>query len=131
MSWFNYIGLIIIAVIMIPNVVFAMTNKDGFENKYKNKSVETLEQIGRFACFILMIFNIPYTYFGFWFMTITQYWRCLQRRNFRTCLMEIRRIFTLPRMKSITHWRCSTVSIITTSTIIVPIVTAPLMRIVC
>ena len=67
MSWFNYIGLIIIAVIMIPNVVFAMTNKDGFENKYKNKSVETLEQIGRFACFILMIFNIPYTYFGFWF----------------------------------------------------------------
>ena len=63
MSWFNYIGLIIIAVIMIPNVVFAMTNKDGFENK----SVETLEQIGRFACFILMIFNIPYTYFGFWF----------------------------------------------------------------
>lgn len=44
-----------------------MTNKDGFENKYKNKPVETLEQIGRFACFILMIFNIPYTYFGFWF----------------------------------------------------------------
>ena len=67
MSWFNYIGLIIIAVITIPNVVFAMTNKDGFENKYKNKSVETLEQIGRFACFILMIFNIPYTYFGWWF----------------------------------------------------------------
>ena len=67
MSRFNYIGLIIIAVIMIPNVVFAMTNKDGFENEYKNKSVETLEQIGRFACFILMIFNIPYTYFGFWF----------------------------------------------------------------
>lgn len=67
MSWFNYIGLIIIAIIMIPNVVFAMTNKDGFENEYKNKSVETLEQIGRFACFILMIFNIPYTYFGFWF----------------------------------------------------------------
>lgn len=35
MSWFNYIGLIVIAVITIPNVVFAMTNKDGFENKYK------------------------------------------------------------------------------------------------
>ncbi len=38
---------------MIPNVVFAITNKDGFENEYKNKPVETLEQIGRFACFIL------------------------------------------------------------------------------
>ena len=67
MSWFNYYGLIFIAIIMIPNIIFAIIHRDGFTNKYKNKLVEILEQIGRYACFVLMIFNIPYTYFNFWF----------------------------------------------------------------
>ena len=67
MSWFNYYGLVFIAIIMIPNIIFAIGNKDGFSNKYKNKAVEILEQIGRYACIILMVFNIPYTYFNFWF----------------------------------------------------------------
>ena len=67
MGWFNYYGLAIIAIIMIPNIIFAVLHKDGFENKYKNKVVEVSEQIGRYACFALMIFNIPYTYFNFWF----------------------------------------------------------------
>lgn len=67
MSWFNYIGLTIIAIIMIPNIIFAIKCKDKFQNIYKNKVVEVLEQIGRFGCFCLMIFNIPYTYLNFWF----------------------------------------------------------------
>lgn len=67
MGWFNYYGLIFIAIIMIPNIVFAIKQKDGFTNKYKNKAVEISEQTGRYACLVLMIFNIPYTYFGFWF----------------------------------------------------------------
>lgn len=67
MGWFNYFGLIFIAIIMIQNIVFAIKCKDGFENKYRNKAVEIMEQIGRYACFVLMIFNIPYTYFNFWF----------------------------------------------------------------
>ena len=67
MSWFNYYGLTIIAIIMIPNIIFAIKHKDGFANAYKNKAVEVMEQIGRYACFVLMIFNIPYTYFDFWF----------------------------------------------------------------
>ena len=67
MNWFNYYGLIFVAVILIPNVIFAIKCKDGFENKWKNKVVETAEQIGRFGSFIFMIFNIPKTYFGFWF----------------------------------------------------------------
>lgn len=41
--------------------------KDGFDNAWKNKCVEVLEQIGRFGCFIFMVFNIPGTWFGFWF----------------------------------------------------------------
>lgn len=65
MKWFNVFGLIVISVIMIPNIVFAIKCKDGFENKYKNKTVEILEQIGRFGCFGFMIINIPGTCFGF------------------------------------------------------------------
>ena len=67
MGWFNYWGLGFVVVIMIPNIVFAIKHKDGFENAYHNKAVEVLEQIGRYFCLALMIFNIPYTYFDFWF----------------------------------------------------------------
>ncbi|MCM1042619.1 MAG: hypothetical protein NC350_00175 [Corallococcus sp.] len=67
MDWFNYIGLAIIVVIMVPNIVYAVKCKEGFSSVYKNKAAEVFEQIGRYGCFVLMIFNIPYTYLGFWF----------------------------------------------------------------
>lgn len=66
MGWFNIFGFIFICIIMIPNVIFAIKCKDGFENKWNNKFVETIEQIGRFCCFGFMIINIPRTYFGWW-----------------------------------------------------------------
>ena len=47
MEWFNVFGLIFIAVIMIPNVVFAIKCKDGFDNKWNNKYVEVTEQVGK------------------------------------------------------------------------------------
>lgn len=52
------------AVIMIPNIIFAIKCKDGFENRWNNKLIETLEQIGRFGCFGFMIVYIPKTWFG-------------------------------------------------------------------
>ena len=64
MEWFNPFGLVFITIIMIPNVVFAIRCKDGFANNYRNKTVELVEQIGRFGCFSFMIFNIPGTWFG-------------------------------------------------------------------
>ena len=66
MEWFNVFGLMFMAVILIPNILFAVKCKDGFENKWKNRTVETVEQIGRFGCFGFMIFNIPGTWFGWW-----------------------------------------------------------------
>lgn len=66
MEWFNIFGFIFICIIMIPNVIFAIKCKDVFENKWNNKFVETIEQIGRFCCFGFMIINIPRTYFGWW-----------------------------------------------------------------
>lgn len=67
MDWFNYYGLIIMAIIMIPNIIFAVKHKNSLANTYRNKAVEIMEQIGRYGCFALMIFNIPYAYFDFWF----------------------------------------------------------------
>lgn len=66
MEWLNVFGLVMVAVIMIPNILFAMKCKDGFVNKWNNKSVETVEQIGRFGCFGFMIINVPGTWFGWW-----------------------------------------------------------------
>ncbi len=65
-EWLNIFGAFFIVVIMIPNIIYAMKCKDDFENKWNNKIVETVEQIGRFGCFGFMIFNIPNTWFGWW-----------------------------------------------------------------
>ncbi|MCM1439237.1 MAG: hypothetical protein NC131_08570 [Roseburia sp.] len=67
MGWFNYYGLAIMAVIMIPNIVYAVKHKGGDAAPFGSRAVVIAEQIGRYACFALMIFNIPYTYFNFWF----------------------------------------------------------------
>lgn len=66
MEWINIFGVIFIAIIMIPNIIYALKIKDGFENKWNNKLIEIVEQIGRFGCFGFMIINIPGTWFGWW-----------------------------------------------------------------
>ena len=77
MSWFNYYGLAIIAVIMVPNIIFAIMRKDKFTNRYHNKAVEVLEQVGRYACLVFMVFNVPYTYFNFWFDNALAVYLCV------------------------------------------------------
>ena len=67
MDWNNIYGVIVIAVFMIPNIIYAIKCKKGFENQWHNKTVEIIEQIGRFGCIVFMVINIPYTCFGFWF----------------------------------------------------------------
>lgn len=66
MDWLNVWGLVFVAVIMIPNIVFAMKCREGFKNRWHNRCVEVLEQVGRFGCIGFMIFNIPGTWFGWW-----------------------------------------------------------------
>ena len=65
MNWINPYGLFFMAVILIPNIVFAVKCPQGFENTWENKTVERLEQIGRFGCFGFMVIHIPGTWFGF------------------------------------------------------------------
>lgn len=66
MEWINIFGAAFIVVIMVPNIIFALKCRDGFENKWNNKGVEIVEQIGRFGCFGFMVINIPGTWFGWW-----------------------------------------------------------------
>ncbi|MDE7329672.1 MAG: hypothetical protein K2N30_01050 [Clostridia bacterium] len=67
MSWFNWYGLIAVVVILIPNIIISIVDKQAFENKFEGKAVIISEQIGRYGCMAFMVFNVPYTYFGFWF----------------------------------------------------------------
>ena len=67
MSWFNYYGLIAVVAILLPNIIVAIVDKGAFKNKYDNKAVLAVEQIGRYCCMAFMVFNIPSTYIGFWF----------------------------------------------------------------
>lgn len=64
---FNLFGLVFVLLLLVPNLVFAFTHKDGFENLYHNKTVELLEQIGRFGCFLLEFLEIPVLCRGFFF----------------------------------------------------------------
>ena len=66
MEWFNVYGLVFMVIIMVPNIVYAIRCKDGFENRWQNRTIEMLEQIGRFGCFGFMVINIPGTWFGWW-----------------------------------------------------------------
>ena len=63
----DYENYVLITYIMIPNIVFAVRCRDGFENKWNNKAVEALEQVGRFGCMAFMIVNIPPLCFGWLF----------------------------------------------------------------
>ena len=65
MEWFNMFGLVFMVFIMVPNIIYAMKCKEGFQNNC-SKAVETVEQIGRYGCFGTMIFNIPGTWLGWW-----------------------------------------------------------------
>lgn len=64
MEWFNLAGLIFV-VLLIPNIIYAATNKGGFADNYHNKLVETGEQIGRFGCFILMFIQPSFVTLGY------------------------------------------------------------------
>lgn len=66
MEWINIFGTAFIVIIMVPNIIYSLKCKEGFENRWNNKVVELIEQIGRFGCFGFMVVNIPGTWFGWW-----------------------------------------------------------------
>ncbi|MBQ7579996.1 MAG: hypothetical protein IJU39_01665 [Clostridia bacterium] len=64
MEWFNVFGLVFTAVILTPNVVFAIKHKGKTGDRQNNRIIEVFEQIGRYGCMLFMVFNVPGTFFG-------------------------------------------------------------------
>lgn len=63
-QWFNAFGIIIVILLLIPNCIYAVKNKNQ-KNQCSNKLINIIEQIGRYGCMILMTFSIGIKEFGF------------------------------------------------------------------
>lgn len=67
MDWIHFRGIGFVALLLLPNLLFAFLRPGGFENRVQNRAVELCEQIGRFGCLILMLVCPPVVCRGFWF----------------------------------------------------------------
>ena len=66
MQTFNYIGLIVVALLLIPNLMYYLKHKE--EVVSKNGIFKTLAIIGISGSLFFMVINIPYTWLQFYFM---------------------------------------------------------------
>ena len=62
---FNYFGIIFIIVLLLPNIYASIFKKELFVNKFDDRLLIKLENIGRYLCMILMVINIQDLYGGF------------------------------------------------------------------
>ena len=63
-GWFSVFHILMIAALLIPNGIYMLQNKQA-KNKCTSRCMNVLEQIGRYGCMFLMIFNIGILEFSF------------------------------------------------------------------
>ena len=63
-GWINVFGAVIVILMLVPNIIYAIRNKDE-KNKCTNRFMNVIEQIGRYACIILMWMPLLVWKFGF------------------------------------------------------------------
>ena len=63
-GWINVFGAAVVALLLIPNIVYALKNR-GEQNRCSNRAMVLLEQIGRYACIVLMWLPLLQWKFGF------------------------------------------------------------------
>ena len=63
-GWINVFGACFVILMLIPNIVYALRNK-GEKNLRLNRFMNAVEQIGRYACIVLMWFPLFVWKFGF------------------------------------------------------------------
>ena len=63
-GWINVFGAVIVILMLIPNIVYAIKNKDE-KNLCTNRLMNVIEQIGRYACIVLMWLPLLVWKFGF------------------------------------------------------------------
>ena len=56
-GWLNIFGACIVVLMLVPNIIYAIGNK-GEVNHCTNKLMNLVEQIGRYACIVLMWFPL-------------------------------------------------------------------------
>lgn len=64
MGWLNLFGLILVILLLIPNIIYAVQNREQ-KNLCRNTLMNNLEQIGRYVCMFLMVFHIGIAEYGF------------------------------------------------------------------
>lgn len=63
-GWINVFGAVIVVLMLIPNIIYALKNKDE-KNNCTNQFMNVIEQIGRYACIILMWLPLLVWKFGY------------------------------------------------------------------
>ena len=61
----NFFNLAIIIIMLVPNVLYALSNKD-IKNKCTNKAMNVAEWVGRFGCMLFMVVPFGVGEFGFY-----------------------------------------------------------------
>ena len=63
-GWINVFGGAAVVLMLIPNIVYAIRNRDE-KNLCTNRFMNLIEQIGRYACIVLMWLPLLVWKFGF------------------------------------------------------------------
>ena len=63
-GWINVFGAVIVILMLIPNIVYAIKNR-GEKNLCTDRLMNLVEQIGRYACIVLMWLPLLVWKFGF------------------------------------------------------------------
>ena len=63
-GWINVFGAVIVVLMLVPNIVYAIKNRDE-KNLCTNRVMSLIEQIGRYACIVLMWLPLLVWKFGF------------------------------------------------------------------
>ena len=63
-GWINVFGAVFVVLMLIPNIIYAINNA-GERNLCKNLFMNLTEQIGRYACIVLMWLPLLVWKFGF------------------------------------------------------------------
>ncbi len=64
LGWINIFGAMIVVLMLIPNIFYAIKNRDE-RNLCANRFMNVTEQIGRYACIVLMWLPVLVWKFGF------------------------------------------------------------------
>ena len=63
-GWINVFGAAFVILMLIPNIIYAVRNKSE-KNLCDNRLMNIIEQIGRYACIVLMWLPLSVRKFGF------------------------------------------------------------------